>query len=227
MSDFCLLPFLVRCGFLAAGLFAGGCTSVYKVRVEAMARPNSVSPGRASYRIEDQSAVPAAGVLRHQEIANQIRTALSAQGLYEAPDAQAADMVVEISYGIGPPHAQRTVYEELAFGRPMTAAERRGPPPEGVAREMMGYTALAETIVLREKHLSICARENHAQAEEKPAEDLWRVDVMIEDESDDLRGHLPVLASAAMDHIGRTTNGATAVTLRSDDDAIRFIRRGL
>jgi hypothetical protein len=200
---------------------------VYEVKVEAETRPEAMSVSRVSFRIEDKSADPGASALRRNEIAGHIRTALSAQGLYEAPDATTADLVVEISYGIGPARTQRTVYQELAYGRPVMDAQRLGPPPEGVAREMMGYTELATTTVTHEKHLSICARANRANQDEKPAEDLWRVHVSIENESEDLRGHLAVLTTVAMDHMGRATHGPAAITLRSDDEAIRFVKKGL
>jgi hypothetical protein len=91
----------------------------------------------------------------------------------------------------------------------------------------MGYTQMAFTTVRREKHLSICARENPPPGGDHPPADLWQVHVSIDDESDDLRGQLPVLASVAMDYIGHTTSRPEARTLRSDDEAIQFIRKGL
>lgn len=211
---------------VAATLLAG-CTSVYDVKVEALARPQARLNEAKSYRIKAPADAGAASTLRRTEIANHLRTALSAHGLYEAPDPQSADLVVEIECGIGPERMQRTVYQELVNGRPARSGELRGAAPEGVAREMMGYTELANTTVLREKHMSICARQNARDAATDQPVEVWRVYVSIEDEGDDLRGHLPVLASAAMDHMGRTTDGAESFELRSDDERVRFIRRGM
>lgn len=204
-----------------------GCTSVYQVKVEALARPGAVAANPTSFRIKEPVGAASSGSLRQKEIASHVRTALSAHGLYEAASPESADLVVEIDYGIGPERVQRTVYEELAFGRPGGGGRLKGAPPEGVAREMMGYTELADTIVVREKHMSICARQNQAAGSDEPPVDVWRVYVSIENEGDDLRGHLPILASAAMDHLGRTTDGPASLTLRSDDEAIRFIRKGM
>lgn len=136
-------------------------------------------------------------------------------------------MIVEISYGIDAPTVTQTVYQEIAFGRPVSPSERIGPPPEGVAREMMGYTALVETRVARIKHVAICARANRTDTEESPAPEAWRVHASIDNESGDLRGHLPTLFAAAMDYIGRTTDGETSFTMKSDDEAIRFVQRGM
>ncbi len=226
MSRLSFSPFLLSVLLLGPGVFVSGCASTYQVTVEADARPTADAAPRVSFRIDDKSVAASTGPLRRGEIANHLRAALSAQGLYEAPDAARADMVVEISYGIGPARVQQTVYQEIVNGRPAAAGEGLGPPPEGVARELMGYTALASTTVTREKHLSICARENRSAEAERPSEDLWRVHVSIESDSEDLRGHLPVLAAVAMDHLGRNTEGPTTTTRRDDDGAIRFIRQG-
>jgi hypothetical protein len=56
---------------------------------------------------------------------------------------------------------------------------------------------------------------------------LRGVNVAIANDSDDLRGHLPVLISAAMDYIGQTTEGEVSFTMRGDDEAIRFARKGM
>lgn len=215
---------------LSAVLFSGGCTTVYEVKVDAASRVAGFSPGGASFSIiairNPSGSQP--GELRRNEIANAVKTALSAHGLYEVPDPAAADLIVEISYGIDPAKVTRTVDQELAFGRPVGAFDRIGPPPEGaVARAMMGYAQLESTEIKREKYVSICARENRAMSNERPPQDFWQVHVTLENESDDLRGHLPVLVSAAMDYIGRTTEGEVTLTMRQDDEAIRFVQRGM
>jgi hypothetical protein len=212
---------------LAAVLASTGCVSTYQIQVDASARALPATSSPASYHIRDRTAAGGEHTLRPDEIARHVRTALSAHGLYEAQNQDAADIVVEISYGVGPPRVQHRVRETLVFGRPAAVGELNGAAPEGVAREMMGYTPLVEASVTREKHMALIARQNRTGDAARPPEDLWRVQVSIENESSDLRGHLDVLASAAMDHIGRTTDGPAALTLRSDDDAVRFIRKGL
>lgn len=214
--------------FLSAlSLFAAGCASTYELKVEAIARSESTPRAAESYRIEDRTPIGGTHVLRNKEIADLLRTALSAHGLYEAPDSRAADLVVEIAYGIGPERVQQTVYQRLSNGRPVPATEERGPAPTGVAREMMGYAELTDTRVLREKFLSLRAHESQPREVGRPTYDVWSVDVSMEDEGGDLRGHLPLLLTAAMDRIGRSTDGTVAVTLRSDDPAVRFVRRGM
>jgi hypothetical protein len=210
----------------ATALIAGGCSSVYQVTVAATSELSGLPRDSLSFSIHHQSA-GAIGALRQKEITTFVKTALSARGLYEARDLKSADMIVDISYGMGPPRTEHTVEQTLVNGRPMGAFQSLGLPPEGVAREVMGYTPLVSTTILREKYLSIHAHDNRQVEADRPAQDLWRVDVRIEDESDDLRGHLPVLIAAAMDHIGRTTDGEATLAMHSDDEAVRFVRKGL
>ena len=222
--------FLLRTSFALAAsglaLFSAGCSTNYAVKIEAFSRASAFAPDRGSYRIEDRHA-DGTRPLRQKEIAGHLKTALSAHGLYEAPDPRAAEIVVELDYGIGPERVEQTVYQELINGRPVPATARIGRPPEGVAREMMGYTPMVNTTVLREKFLSIRARRSSSRAGAQPPEDLWRVDVTIDDEGDDLRGRLPVLLAAAMDQIGRSTDKPAMVTLHSNDEAVRFVRKGM
>jgi hypothetical protein len=108
--------------------------------------------------------------------------------------------------------------------RPDVTEERSAMDP---TRELVGYAEVERRVIVREKHLSISGRENKPPVAGRPPEEIWRVDVTIADEKGDLRSYLPLLASVAMDMIGRNTHGTVTLSLRSDDEAIRFIRKGL
>lgn len=211
---------------VVAGLLLAGCNSTYDLTVHSTASAGRGRANLVSYRIVDLSAPHDARPLRLDEVATQIKTALSAQGLYEASDPKTADLCVEVTYGVAAPRRTQTVYQELVHGRPVSPSEHAGPPPEGVARELMGYTALATTTVTHEKHLCIRARENRETPDAAPSADVWRVEVRMATEQEDLRGHLPILAAVAMDRIDRPTDGSQPVRIRADDEALRFIRRG-
>jgi hypothetical protein len=211
---------------LAIGLLASGCTSSYAVKVMAVSRPPPSARAPTSYRLHTAGATVAEDTLRYQEAAQHIKTALSAQGLYEAVDANSADMIVEVVYGMDAPRVKLEEYQTPVFGNPALPPGQRidaSPIPE---KELVGYDQVTHAVLVREKHLSIYGRERTAPDEHTPPREIWRVDASIEDESADLRGYLPILASAAMDQIGHTTDSITT-TVHADGDAIRFIRRGL
>jgi hypothetical protein len=225
-----------------AGMLLGGagCASTYQVKVDAMRRPAPDGKAVESYQICNKSPVVESDSLRYREAAAQVKTALSANGLFEAPNADAADMIVEIDYGVTP---ARVKYEDVDV--PVLAASQVGPPPGAVppvnsdgsqrddgigernGREVVGSETVARPVVVCEKYISVAGRENKPVAEGCPPAELWRVHVSIEDESRDLRDYLPLLTSVAMDQIGKETNGEKIATLDSRDESIQFIRRGL
>ena len=224
-----MLPVFRLCIRLLAGtalLASLGCATTYDVTVRAIARHAVGRPEATSFVIRDANG-SSLGELRRREIATAVRTALSAHGLHEAGEAKAADLVVEIAYGIEPPSIKETVTQEIAFGRPVIVGDRLGAAPEGVTRELMGYTEVVSTEIVREKYVTICGRRNATDDTILPASDLWRVDVTIANESQDLRGHLPILISAAMDFIAKSTDGEITIGMRSDDEAVQFVQRGM
>ncbi len=48
-----------------------------------------------------------------------------------------------------------------------------------------------------------------------------------EDESDDLRKYLPILASASVDYIGKDTGSKQTVKLKETDPVVDFVKKGL
>jgi hypothetical protein len=224
----------------ASALLLGGsgCASTYQIRVNATHRDVPAGRDIASYHIAAKDPVVAADSLRYQEIAQHVRTALSARGLYEAPDAERGDMVVEIDYGVAAPRVKTVNYSVPVFTQsgwgnydgPL--AEGRSAPPDRLAasldsssKELVAFNDLQSRVIVREKHISICARDNAPAAEGRPPVEFWRIDVSVENEGRDLRAHLPILVSAAMDQIGTTTT--CVMTLKADDEAVRFIKKGM
>lgn len=207
-------------------LFAGCASRAYKVRVNSIAQAKPTSG--ISYRIRNRNPAVDDQGLRYAEAVRHIKTALSAQGMYEAPNSQSADMIVELDYGIEPPRVKHTIYNVPIFGN--TA----NPAPSGLAesldasnKDIVGYQPEISSVTVREKRLSVRAHENRSSSPERPPAEFWRVDVSIDDKSHDLRGYLPVLASAAMDYIGQNTSGEESMVVPANGDAVRFVQKGL
>ncbi len=221
-------------------LLASGCATTYPVKVAAVSsgRP---SPG-LSYRIQ-LKGVSSEGLvrLRETEAATYVRTALSGRGLYEAPSADRADVVIEVEFGVeavrgrdGPDRVP--IYAELAGGvrqETVTVTDPQGrTSTETVAvktpprREVIGYHQLVDADPIYEKFLRIRAREAKARDKDGTPKDLWSVQVSSEDRSDDLRRYLPVLASVTMRSLaGEVASGDVRVS--DDDPDVAFVRRGL
>ena len=229
---------------LAIALLFHGCNTTYEMQVDAIKNPGPVDPEADSYVIVPRDPSVDTNDLRYKETVNWVKTALSAKGMYEALDPLEADMVIEIDYGMEPPRQEVKVIEEPVFAtrrEPGTYVTRTVRDPEtGKVRtvtvyvpgrtssELVGYQQRAVTTIVNEKYLVLTAKENTlAGSGDKAAEELWSVTVTNEDSSNDLREYLPIMASAATDYIGEDTEDGKTVRLKSDDEVVAFVKKGL
>lgn len=225
----------------AVALLAGGCASTYEVKVDSISQPQAKEV--SSYRIKARDTSEDASSLRYQEATNFIKTALSGKGLYEAPADEEADMIVEVDYGVEPPRVvlERTsmpIYAQVGGGvryeTVMVGTDSRGNPIyrtvavyEPTRTELIGYQEMVTPVAMYEKYLRISARENGEMVEGRPPPEIWSVNVSSEDESDDLRKYLPILASASIDYIGKDTGSKQTIKVKETDSAVGFVKQGM
>lgn len=223
----------------AVALLATGCaTTSYEVKVDAITRP--VAANVQSYRLKSKNPALGEENLRYKEAADFVRTALSGKGLYEAPNEDAADMIVELDYGMESPRTKIErvsvpVYAQVGGGvryDTIPVVDSRGntslrtiavyEPPRS---ELIGYDEMPRQVTVHEKYLRVTARENKPAAEGRPPNELWSVTATAEDESKDLRKYLPIMAAATSDYIGRDTGQQAVVRVKGDGEGVEFIRR--
>lgn len=220
--------------FAAVGIV--GCAQVYDVRVDAIARPEAM--GGRSFRIVAKQPALETSDPHYLQAAQLVRNALEGHGMYEAPRPEDADVVVEIDYGVGP---QRTKIRSEGVPPPMTgtmAAQQAilGPPspltpgtvvlPDGRLAQPLGSEETLEAYSVFDKHLSISARENTGEetATSRGGQELWRVDVSVEDEKTDLATVLPIMAGAAADYIGSNTDARESIRVSEEAKAVAFVK---
>lgn len=199
-------------------LLLGGCRTIYEVKIDAI--NDQTKPLGTSYRLEMYDPTGS----QEDKIAMQaeqfVRTALASRGMYEAPRSVRPDMVITAEYGMGP--GQMKIVYTASHGTSMI-----GPPTMG------GSTA--KPVMVFEKFLRITARApvdpGATQAPRPPqtgarpggnrparavrGEELWNVNVSIEDPKKDLGAVLEVLAAASIDHIGGNTGEEIYVKIES------------
>ncbi len=221
-------------------LLLTACASSHRVQVNALTRPKAEE--KQSYRLRSTNPENPEDTLRYQEAANFVRTALSGRGLYEAAEPEAADVVIELDYGISPPEVRQEVVKEPVYrtvpGRTYVSTVVVGTDKEGKPivqrqvyrepdrQEFVGFREYLVTRVYYEKYLTMAARENRSDAEGGVPAEVWTVDVRTVGESDDLRKHLPVLAAASIKHIADDTRGKVDVRLKADSPEIEFVQTG-
>ena len=172
-----------------------------------------------------------------------MRTALSGKGMYEAPDADKADLVVELDYGVGPPQSKMETISEPVYrvipGRVTTqtvqvGTDRNGNPvyqtitvQEPPTTEFDGYREYQVRITVYEKFLRLSARDNKPAAEGQPPSEVWAVDVTSEGESKDVRKALPILAAASIDFVGRDSHGQKIIRIKDSNGDVAFVKKGM
>lgn len=149
----------------ACALLFWGCNTTYEMEVDAIQNPTIQDAD--SYVIVPRDPEQDVNDLRYKETVSYIKTALSGKGMYEAIDAQEADMVIEIDYGMEPPRREMKVVEEPVFatiqepdtyqtvsqqdpktGRVITYTVRI---PGRRSRELIGYQERLVAVIINEK----------------------------------------------------------------------------
>lgn len=217
---------------LTASVLLGGCTSApHDVRIDADV--NALPPGTTppqSYWIKTRQSSATVESLRYKEAVGHIKTALSGQGLFEAPNEQNADMVVELEYGV----RSRRQRFDVDESRPEKTAARKpreetDPAEEGTTVDERG-TGRREVELdtdFYEKRLSIEARSRRKSDDDPTPELLWRVTAKNTDHNNDLRKFVPILAAATIDYIGKDTGGEKRIKVDDDGTDLAFVKKGL
>ncbi len=238
----------------AAGTLAlllTGCDSskTYTVQVDAIAQPAETGQPTASaqsYHIRSQNPQLDESSLRYKEVADYVRTALSGKGMYEAPTAEKADVVIDIDYGMDAPRIKfETISQPIIVQQPgryvtetRLVSRRR---PDGTIEtvevqtqvyvpgntEFLGMQESVHPVVVYEKFLKLSARENREATEGRAPPEVWSVNVSAEDNSQELRKYMPILASATADYIGTNTKESKPIKINEGDEVVTFIKKGM
>ena len=233
---------LAWCALLfAAGSLLSGCANTYEVKVDSLAKPKAEDA--ISYKINNKNLQLPDDSLRNKEAVGFVRTALSGKGMYETTDADKADVVVDLDYGVGPPQMRReTVSEpiyitlpgEVRTERVQVGTDRNGNPiyqtvtyQDPPRTEFAGYRDYVITTTVYEKYLHLSAKESKPASEGRPPSEIWTVDVTSEGQSHDLRKTLPVLAAASIDYVGKDSHGQKTIHLKDTDKDVAFVKKGM
>ena len=231
---------------VALVLLAGCKTTTYTLQVDAISQTGEVAQAAKepkSFKVVSHNPLIAEDSLRYHEVSDYVKTALSAKGMYEAPAAENADLIIEIDYGMETP---RMKYETVTIpiivfqeGMPSRELVPMGTSASGQViyktvrvpglqvRKIVGWKEETEPVVVYEKYLKVSARENQESVEGRPPPEVWSVNVSAEDQSNELRKYLPILASATVDFIGTNTRREKSVAVSEGDESVQFIKKGM
>ncbi len=223
-------------------LLSVGCESnTYSLKVDAIHNPEI--GGHQSYKIVSSNPEVSTEDVAFKEVAEYVKTALSGKGLYEAPNADSADMIVDVAFGMGAPqvefrtHEQPIIaevgggYQRVLVGYQTTPNGGRIPIYRTIRvpghYEVLDYEERTVPYTSYEKYLRITARDNTLEDEAEVSVQVWSVYVKNKDESDDLRKYLPVMAAASITYVGETTERQEEIKLKGTDTGITFVKEGM
>ena len=224
-----------------AAVFLGGCATPYTFKVDAINNPEIA--GHLSFKMVSSNAEIDESDLQYKEVAEYVKTTLSAQGMYEAPTAESADMIVDIAYGIGEPEIDFKTYTTPLYavrggdyetrmvpvvdkttGKVYMKTVQVYVPP---VREVVDFEERVMPITTYEKYLRLTSRDNREVDEEEGPAQVWSIYVKNKDESNDLRKYLPLLAAAAVPYVGADTEEQEEIRIKETDESVAFIKQGM
>lgn len=222
-------------------VFLGGCATPYTFKVDAINNPEI--EGHLSFKMVSSNAAIDESDLQYKEVAEYVKTTLSAQGMYEAPTVESADMIVDVAYGIGEPEIDFKTYTAPVYmvrggfyetrvvpvvdkdtGKVYMQTLQIYVPP---MREVVDFEERVMPITTYEKYLRLTSRDNREGNEDIGPAQVWSIYVKNKDESNDLRKYLPLLAAAAVPYVGANTGEQEEIKVKETDESVAFIKQGM
>lgn len=209
---------------LATGaLLLGGCSTVYRVQVSALADPE-ISPETRLYNfsgIQDGDHEP--GDLQFREVLRHVSSILATHGYRPAAGSEQASLNMVVDFGVGEPVTHTytfatPVYAELGGGYSTRTKETRDASGKVTKTqetvrlpgryERVGTDVSINSVTTYRKYLQISARLRESDQPAEKGREVWNVTAVVDDEHTDLRAALPLLAEAMEPYLGKDTHRA-------------------
>lgn len=225
-----LIPFIVL-------LALSSCSPSYHFKVDAISG-GELSKGKSFVLISGNAEMKESD-LRFREAANLVQTGLEGKGMHRAKDIASADLLIELTFGVGEPREVMEVrsYPETHWHPGFSYAIRipiydknglivsyqnrvvREPP-----RSYTYWDERVDSSTIFEKYLEIAAYDNRLGSAVNDPEQIWGLVITNADYSDNIREYLPYMIAAALPYIGEDTGSQIHVSLKQDDPTVNFIR---
>jgi hypothetical protein len=182
------------------------------------------------------------GDLQFQEAAGAMRNALKLRGFNVASDPQQKpDVVVLTEFGVGAPRTVSRTTSSSVYGfvdRPNGTATIKPAPgmlpgtfkveqPTMKSYEQVGTETHTLSDTVYERHLTMVAYDYKAYQERHEQRQIWKVTVVSDGTSGDMRDVLPSLVAAAQPYLGKSTGKQVNVTLGKNSPEVESVRTGV
>ncbi len=208
------------CMILLSVPFYFGCGTTHTVKVDAISSP---ATGNAfeSYTIVASPSSESSSSDSYLQITQQVKTALSGKGWYEAGSINQADLLIELSYGVSRPQIDFKIISPMELS--MTGKVSKSSSHRLVSRD--GFPVVPVTKY--EKFITLTAWQNNGEYLYDENPQIWNVRVKIHDESNDLEENTAILLAAAIPYMGEDSGHIQEVKVSANNPSVKFISTGL
>lgn len=166
--------------------------------------------------------------LQFIEFKNYVEKALLNRGFIKSPSLQAGDVVLFLSYGVGEPQVHQYAYDVpvwSGYGYYPYYGRRYGYYPRmGMMYGVGGYAQHVESYTLYRRYLMLDAYDMAAYLNKQTPQQLWKVTVQSQGQSNDLRLTLPFMVAAMQPYIATNTGQMLTVDVDEWNPLLRDIR---
>jgi len=181
------------------------------------------------------------GDLQFQEFSGEMRNALTLSGFrVGATPQETPDVIILTEYGVGPPVTKSTTYNTTQYGwvneprsatvTPMGTSPRAGYQVETTSSQVYKPVGVQTNTINKTtyvRHFTAVAYDYKTYKATNEQRQLWKVTVISEGESADLRTVLPAMIATAQPYFGKSTGKQLEVRIPLNGPQVEAVRTGV
>lgn len=218
--------FLVMSAVLLGVL--SGCASTpnhpsIEVRVDAL--NNGATVTNTSYYLVPADNAISAQDLTFIEFARIVERALAAKNYERTQNKDEAQLLITLGYGVRGPNETQYSYSTPQYGQVGGTLLYRSGDVISVAPSygIVGYSNETGLRISYQRIVQIAAFDKQSTLAKEHSQ-LWKVDIISDGQSDDLRWTFPYLIQAASPYLGEHTEKKIRVNININDPSVHMLR---
>jgi hypothetical protein len=198
---------------------------------------SQVKPGKRYMMLPADPEVKP-GDLQYREHAAQLQRLLNVQGFQKVSEAEQADILIFLAYGIGDPEQHIATYSVPTFGATGVTSSYTtgtantygntttysGTTQYNQSYGITGYRSQVRTYTTHTRWAIIDAIDMQRFLKTKNTDSVWEMTLTSTGSSGDLRRVFPVMVAASAQYLARPTHRAVLVELKEESPVVRLVR---
>lgn len=221
---------LIRMGLLGLLLLSSACSTtpqplVIRSDIDALATQTGQTKRHFAILPANQGTNPLD--LQFLEFKGYIEKVLQQRGYVKVDDMQQGDVVLFLNYGVGEPQLQQYSYDVpvwsdfayYPYGRRYRFYPRMSYGVVGYAQQMATYSVYR-------RYLTLEAYDMAAYLQKQAPQQLWKISVQSQGQSNDLRLAFPYMVAAMQPYLGSNTGHMITVDIEESNPLLKDLLLG-